>query len=551
MHNKLLSYIFRNNNLFRIFSTYLDTDYVSKVFSSEYLKILIDISVAYYKEYNEVPKYEDYNHIKAHNKKYATWFSQSSPEDRVDQKEIESKVFLSTDSSEYTKDMIRKFMVEMYTIKFKKDLISTSDLEEVQKLNTNYSLFIKELDTYLSSSSSSVAVTDIHKNISSLTTLAAVRTSFTPISLYQNTITVLISDSKMYKTGIALAASLDLMQKGMHVLYFDLENGLDNMQARLVQAICGCSRGEVLSGTYVRRLSIRNTYDINGMTRVVKEFDGDIVNYADQEIVYRVVSKNKNEDTTIGFDTDEANWITEVRFYEVGYNTMGIKELLPVDYSSIDLDGFHPYRKLEEVYQEKIKKYSDKGGEIQVTYLEEPTPAAVERYIRMYFTDTNTEFFKDPARRVVVIDWMQLMDVDMRVDKWERKRAVYKTLKDLRKLLNFSCFVIDGVSNPETLSKAVIKPDEVNTSGTRQIRYDVESLLALAATPEEKSQNVRRIETLYNRNEENTCVYVQIDFSKADVRILDDDQYCELCPETAQERGLINTNTDDEELIFD
>ena len=571
-----LNYCIKNPKLFRYVYEFQDTDNIKRFFSFVGVHYILQILIDHYKKHNEILSRDLFEDIKFAYIPFRDWWNDASLEERSDFVDLENKLFSDLKDINFTKDRVKSLLIETHAAFFRKkeqdEIIKTPSrvVEIFEEYTDKRKKFLLELEIDLEANSrESSFFTDVTEDFELLKGITPLKTHHPSINFYPRGLTLLVSDAKMFKTGISNDIVLYLADTlGMDVILFDLENGLHQMLIRLVQGYMNIPREWIYADTFVDKEELNALRYGEDSDKNYLEYDPAGV-YMQGERYYKIYATREidSDKKVKGFDNSNISWKINVGFYEVIAEGTGSTAM---------------YRKLDNVFYDKTRVFSpllprlrkklkelNTGikGNIKIEYLKKPTPSSIKRSIEFCINDdsqTGQTFYKDPKARVAVIDWLALMKNDnQKLATWEQMRQTYLDLKEIRKEYDVSMLAIEGVSNPEELSKAVINPYDVKTMNSRRSTFDAEAVVALCATTEERKHNYRRIETLYDRYSENTVSYIRVHPNTQQVEILDfeghedthllsiDDRskkqekrlvefalYQTLCPDTFNERGM-------------
>lgn len=530
----------KGQKLFKYVYEYDQSELLEKIFSFKGVKILIDILVSFYKEYEELPNKDTYQHLKSVYAPYLNWKQQASEDELIQMGLLETKLFSPVDNEKYSLDQIKEFILANHALHFqKKELQLLSEglknpAQIFEQLTEERYEFIAQLnlDVHGEDITHADALNPEPNALDKIRGLSPYPTVYESLNLYKNALVLLLSDAKMGKTLVTLVLALHLALRGMHVLYADLENGLYQMLGRLFQSIIGCKKEWIYSGVYVHRDRINQEYrDEQGVLRPVLEYDWQCV-YGVGTQVYKIMSWKEESEEARGFDDANVKWFTKVFIYRVEEGQELVK--LPITLSQ-DI-----YSDIRIILEQELQKFNTQiPGHISMNYIKECTPQKIHDIAKAKIAD-KTPFYSDPNTRVLIVDWFTLLKPNNSKDSiWQGMRNTMMFFKDMRDRFNISMFGIEGVANPESLGVANINPYDVKPMNSRRTAFDAEAIVGLCATAEERAASVRRLETIYDRYSANTFTAIYMDFSTQTIKILTKEEYCVLCPETAAEKGIV------------
>lgn len=207
-----------------------------------------------------------------------------------------------------------------------------------------------------------------------------------PFKIYPNGISTLISGPKAAKTLHIIHLMLEAVRKGFHVVAFDLENGIDQYEKRLHQALLGLDTYCVESETIVDEKRLNNAKILTYQEK--QQYDED-------DVVWNYDHKNEdNGQKQIGFQQG-GNWRTDVRIFKARQNinwALGnvdssymldpkglIKnENFPTEYWQ-DVTAAYKHHieflDINSVLNEELYKLgAESGGQLVIEYIEKGTP---------------------------------------------------------------------------------------------------------------------------------------------------------------------------------
>lgn len=501
---------------------------IEEVFPFKASSLSLFTLMDYYKKFKTVPSKVGFTDFRAIDSKWTKFVGSIDKEQLALLKEFDKGIFQEIAKGdlpmvkEFVKELLIKHKVveldDEYNNRVQKGESSVQVLRDISQKQTTIATEVEDLIDGVEDEM--LYMIDENVPFNRMKSKSGIQTAFLPIRFYWRGITTILAGAKSYKTGVAICTAVDMAEKGLDVLMFDLENGLENYGNRIAQSIMKAPKECVFSNTYVNvsLLSHDSRFPSN---KGWEEYD-DTIKYRKGDRVYRIVHHCKKAGAKYSFDTTGDTWSTKVRLFEACRDFPEIIEADDWDKNFDFWKEYYPdvaddnlYLDWEEEYARVARNCKAEGwGQILPKYLKQATPskimAHIERHINDFTTANGSKFFKDPNRRVVIIDWMSLLksSTGKRLPIWELTNDNYLELKAIRDKYDVSMLCIEGASNPELLRKAGTFPRDVNTKGSRQTNFDVVAKVALMATEEEMELNIRRLQTSEDRNSKpQTCYF--------------------------------------------
>lgn len=536
-------------------------EFKQAVFDAPYGEIL-GVFASYYSKYGTVPTkgiYDDYKTTVHEYAKYVQTFCITEDEERK-LRTIENKLYrpVAEEDYNYIKDNIKEYLLMNYhRVSQQKASIliedPTLDTDEafVQSMREHQRWYTRLTNALNNNDDTGKYRYAVGGKIDTEVTNTRVpmRTLFKAIWFSFMGLTTMISAAKSYKTGITIALAIWLVKQGFHVLMFDLENGMGSYLKRIYQSILNLPEECIFSDTGVDRSKIAGEYD---------EYSR-LGNYKVGQKVYIICSERELKDgKAYSFDSDDYEYYIEVRYFKCtdkdyqpltrSTQIQNYKGWEEIDEETIE--EFEPdnvYVNFTEFGQKKMNAIQKKsGGMLLVADLPN---VAVEHMAEVIedlstnpfviddeYREEQADFFKIPAKRFVLIDWITLIQSTKNFKGiFELTDYVYMTLKDIMNNHQCTMFVVEGTNDVGAAELQKWEPNKnaVQPRGTRKASFDVVHKCMLRNTKNEQRELLRTLIAMDSRLASVNLAtdYMLIDPDTQQVEIITPEQHQKLNPE--------------------
>lgn len=369
---------------------------------------------------------------------------------------------------------------------------------------------------------------------SSFSNLAGLKTIFPQIILKPTGVSALLAPSKVGKTRCAVGIGLNLAKRGYHVAYWDFENGSIELAARFYQTLVNEIFGFTLplecfyAEKFVDIRMLEQHEDFSGLAEPISQYDPTRI-YHSGNLCYRIHSWTE---TVIADGLEKDQWKIELQIMQANVDIPGTED----DWTITPLPDGKDYgccKDLQEIIDNEFKQYLESlSGMFRICHVKNATIADVEAKVEDYLGDPLSGFYKLPDRRVGIYDWIG--NLTGYGDVWKASRRTYAEVKALQAKYFIYSLVIDGVSNPELLTKPDFNPDNVKSKDNRQTKYDVANVNILAQTQEEKKTRCLTMtagESRYGASGGHVKTYLQNDVNFCILNIISVEEHKEINPE--------------------
>jgi hypothetical protein len=449
-----------------------------------------------------------------------------------------------------------------------------------------------------------------------------------PFKIYPNGISTLISGPKASKTLHIIHLMLEAVRSGFHVIAFDLENGINQYEKRLHQALLGLDTYCIESGKMVdgKRLHAADIFDYQEKQVYVED---------DLVWVYDHTKEQDESKQDYGF-VQAGKWSTDVRIYKARkninwslgnvddsaiYDAKGLirNEDFPTEYWQDVTAAYKQHILLMDINsvlnEELYKLGAESGGQLVIHYIEKGTPeqmyTAMENFIinknkesrswkvdfKQYAHDngidlksgqttpylglisiledpdygpqriaaeipyehlvdfatflqieeipsnilelvyallsalnTSDVFFADSRRRLMVVDWFNLMTPDENVrEHYKQFQYIMRGLQSIRKRVEgLSQIVVEGVTNKQDLAVEdylELEDSSISSSGTKKNDYDVVFRMAMLYSDNHKQKSLRTYKVMLDRYGGGRVGFSFIDNQKQQIQLISEEEF--------------------------
>lgn len=562
-------------------------DIIDRYFGSEEGKLVLGVLSRFYKEHKRLPEtYLDYNIFTSKDERYRKYHDNLFATKELDDKytnflKFQNQCFkpitLTEDVLNYMRDMICtiRFIGTQKGIyqRLKQSLADrelvvphlTETVREEQK-------FLGELNEIFEKggkTTSSRNMMDGHIPIENSFPVYSPR--FPLVKFYKTNPTGLTAATKKGKSLFMLDIIFELVEKqGFHVLLFDMENKSET-QVRLTQKIVRCTEIEAREDIYYDREplislgimeldwnAVIGHYDINHIdnnsNRGVIEVDLEEQDKYSEipKLVYRIEEVQLQGEELIKNLSTGKKSKSELRFYkakaykkDVFYSFEAIPfqevyDMVPEIDEDFILSLMEPLKPRYEARIKEIKETS--GGQIELPDATLLYPDDIESEIASKIGDMSSDFFKNPDKRFVVIDWMKyafVRDPILQAKGHERIMEFYRILRDLMNAYSFYCFTIHGISSGDKTNIGTYHVDvqELDPADCKAVSFTLFLSLMMRCSQEEFDSGCRRIEVHHTRRKDKHLAqvqHIQGDWEYNEFKELDIEHYKRINPKYAK-----------------
>lgn len=502
---------------------------------------IMELLGEYYTKYSDLPTKLTYDQLKRESKSFQNWLKNAEVIEKTELKNFEKRIFQPPQDIPYIESQILNFLAQSFAELIQREQIDAikESSEDPYKIITQNARKIQQyiFDLKKEFEGDKDEEQDIvvdNPDLSGLRQLPGISTCFKSVTLYYRGITILVAPPKSFKTGLSQNIAVDLMLKGFHVAWIDLENGLARSIRRFYQNVLGVPKEWIYSDTYVHKDRI-----------TLEEHDPEKL-YSKGDKVYRVESIPTGEKVDVfssiaGRDITVDEYVTEIKIYEATEDTTGDYVDQWIDkYANHELPAHYfrgnPYERLTDVLKRRLQEIKEEtGGQVRVRYLKNCTPDKIRSTIEDWIDDETYFFSVDGKPRIIIIDWMQhLNSNDSRLNYWEAIRDNYTQLKIIREELDLWMLGIEAMKNYEKASDPHWSLKDLKVAGTDRIQYDAEAVTVVVGTDEEKQKGYRRLIKSEDRDGpsgDNTVEYVDINYQIQRAKITDPEDHKRNCPQ--------------------
>lgn len=530
----------------------LDNSIVNRAFSFIGSSMLLHLIVEFYEKYKHIPEPPDFYQYCIDNAVYTDFMSNTHPDELEQFRAFEAKLFEPVVETDYLTKMIRDFIVHCYGnyITFQKldalkEAEKSGDMGVVFEVHKEYNekehLFLLELEADLGQGAK-IEFKDIIYEDVDITTLSdstAIHV-FGTLHMYQHNIAVLMSPAKFWKTGATILTGLATSDLKYETAFLDLENGYDRILRRVYQNFTKTTKNEVKFNLYLDRNILHNKYGLVLHNPYLNTYEEGQVTY-DLEAIK---DEEGNEHPRLifkRFDGMSADGSSGLWTTLEGYEDLSLRDvsspLQPV---------------IDKAKQERRDK--DVGG-FHLAHAKGIKPKDIKRaLIKLGKENERWERAGKNNKRVLIIDWMLLLDSDEKRDSvWLKSNDIYASLQKMAEEFNLYIIAIEGVANPEMLKVWDVDLANIKPKFNKGIDYNAAHVSVFCACEAEKP-TTRRMYAKEDRDgssgTKDDCAYFLISPQLMQAKQITREEHQEMYPNLwglASEEG----DSDAESIIFD
>lgn len=468
---------------------YLDYKLLNDTFGEIGAALLLQLILTFYEEYEYIPNEQDFAQYCIDDSDYQEFLTTTAPQYVEKFREFESNLFESVEETPYLRSMIKDYISQSYSlIKARQEIEALQAAHKDPKAGSAYNViqqysidkynFLKMLEADLGDKDK-IHYRDLIREdiqVEDLKDSVAVKVYGT-MYMYMHNVSVLMSPAKFFKSGLSQIMGAELTRKGYEVAYLDLENGFNRLARRLFQHLTKVTTLEVKYNIYLNREILEGQHDMILHNPYVNDHEEGQITYALEEM-------------EVGDDL-----IPSLVFRKyVGLSGDGITPLWDIleGYADLTLencsDAYQPY--LDKVKDEFRKHHS---GGFHLAHSKGVRPNMIRRSLLRL--EKQNKYWREAGprkKRVLMIDWMLLLDSDNKQDQvYLKSNDIYAALQTMAFEMDLHIIAIEGVANPAELKKWDVDLAAISPKFNKGIDYNAAHISVLAASETEKSTTRR------------------------------------------------------------
>ena len=540
-----------------------------KTFGSKAVVKILQLIKRYYDQYKTIPSKIIYEDLKENDAAFKKWFVSEATEDqRKEVGRLDLYLFQPVQDETYLEEMIVDLSVKIELQKMiqnasrKLNEPGAKGIEALENLHQSSFSFKEKYELTRSKRVSQHRyVYHTEKKAEDYQRISGIGTQFNLLELRPNGLLGLFGGPKDGKTRAVISVARYLAAKGYDVEFMDLENGDKELEARILQADLSDWKGYPVkmayfyAGMFIHEDRIPYPkYSEDGGISIAK----DMVYYTVGEWTEIETDENgkEREQMYVNVQLFKAlvhaptlNPVDDTKDGNIGHEWefMGVYEE--------DTDSLLVYESFQSVLNEAMKEISEKRqGQIRIDYIPSASISEVHQTITNVIEDPFTDFFSRPGWRILILDWVQLLQNKKYNDIWQRTRENYATLKSWQGLYQMYILVVDGVKDTSQLEKLYPDLKKAGTVGTSQTDYNVASSVLFCVSPEEKRTRTARLVSKvarYGGSGANIQEFLRIDEEYATITVITKEEHQRLNPELWDESKPEKKNKKKEKGLFD
>lgn len=491
---------------------HVDSGVFEEEFSDRAARKAVESLGRFYGRFKALPSKEAWQDWRRSDAPLVKWLDTCPDEEEGSFVQLEAAMFRPPQDPDYTVHKLAQFITRMFMVRSMKDealelsVSGTDPVEIFEKTRQERVAFHATLQSALDGHAREASEITGEVRVDDLADTVALETLVPGLRLYRRGLTVLASPPKSFKTGLMQSVAVDLARRGAWVFYADLENGEAKSRRRFYQNMLNCPKEWLWSRVWLDEASLP--------VRVFRR--GEEYNKGDEVVR---VTPVKGED----------GWRLEGRKHRaLCDDPYAVEDWSPG--TGFDLEEYlHP---VGEVLEQALQAFP---GKLWLEYIKGASVARLGMLAKAFFAPA-------PAGvpKVMLIDWGQhVKNTNSKLNYWEKIRDNYAQLKDLRDEEDLHVLMVEAPKDYTKLSDPMFKKKDLRMAGTENIGFDVESLLVMLATEEEREKGWRRIMVVEDRDAESgdhTTSFLRLDYERMQVAPVDLEDHRAACPDFWRER---------------